>query len=305
MILYSFQAFIRSMSERFYNHFRLGEDSSIPIDGMYERHGRELAIKLACNAGNALCLAHTYTQTSLHALAVRLIPNGLEDAIFCSGLRGDNRPTEYWVALWHQMQLTSNVTLKSQIVNALGCSDDKVALKDFLESSLGSENGVKYTQSDRRNVLVAVLNSHSGFEVALNFIKNFELDIMNLYGFDLQELLSVPARTIKTLAHQSAFLSFLTEINHLEAEAFRSIVNIVSRNLKLQEESPHLEIIQKILDGQVNTSIATSTEASTAADGNTSPDGAEEATPTQGASSVRVQIALLIGSLWTALVLKY
>ena len=193
----------------------------------------------------------TYVQNRLFADPDRSIPRGLENVIFCSGFRGTNKQDE-WVAAWRKMQNTSDTTFKTQLINGLGCSDDPIILKDYLESILGAGNSVNYNQAQRRSVFTSVLNSHSGLTSVINFLKDFELEISSSLGYDLENLLTIVARTIKTRTQQIEFSDYLLTLTHLESEAYRRVLNLAGGNLLTQQQGQNAEflsIIQRILGG--------------------------------------------------------
>lgn len=208
-------------------------------------------MKLACNAGNAQCLSDTYVLVQQLANSNIPVPIGLEGVIYCSGFRGTGKQST-WVRMWQKMQMTSDATFKSQALSGLGCSDDPVVLKDYLESTLGSGNSVSYTTAERRNVVSAVLNSNSGLEAVISFFKDFELDILRTFGYGtLEAMVSVPARTVKTKAQQLMFMEYLLTLTHLEANGFKNVATIISNNLLVQETAAnvkHMKLIRDILE---------------------------------------------------------
>lgn len=248
------------LSEKFYDSFKLPPNSIIPDEEIYERFSRELALKLACNSGNEQCLADTFFLMKNFAETDQKVPKGLEDVVFCSGLRGLNKQ-EVWVTLWKEMQTTSDNTLKDQLIAGLGCTDDRVELKDYLESTLGSSNSVNYTQANRHSVLNAALNSHSGLEVVTNFMKSFESNIIRSFGFQsLEAMITVPARTVKNEEQQTLFMDYVVSLTHLDDEAFRRVASITFDNLDRQQEFPYsyqMEIIRRMLRSGDTTTLGT------------------------------------------------
>lgn len=224
-----------------------------------------MAIKLACNSGNGQCLIDTSVQTGLHAQNTVRVRRGLEQVTFCGGLRGSGDKQATWVALWQEMQLATDTTFKSQVIAGLGCIEDQVVLKDYLESTLGSSNNVNYTQAQRREVLAAVLTSYTGFEVVINFIRDFELDIMSSFGYTLEQLLTVPANAAKQNEQSVMFTDFILTLDHLDVAASTRLTTIAGNNLRNQETSEFSAIIRRILgiDDDDTTTPETTASSST------------------------------------------
>jgi hypothetical protein len=329
------QTFVRHLSAKFYDAFKVPENYIIPVEDLYERFSRELVFKIACNAGNENCLTDTYIQNHLFADHDRKIPKGMESVIFCSGFRGPAKEGE-WVEMWKKMQSTSDASFKSLALNGLGCTDSKKSQKDYLESTLGSGNSVNYTTAERRAVVSAVLNSYTGLEAVIAFFKEFELDILRSFGYgSLEAMITVPARTIKTREQQAMFMDYLTTLTHLESDAFRRVSTIVGGNFLTQQQTNNayiMESIKKIVAG-INQETTTqgntpptpaptttrpttpSTAPTTNAPGTDSPTNAPTSVPpttnpptpaptTLGASSLGIKFATIVVSLFLAMFLK-
>lgn len=271
----------------------------IPAEGIYDRYSRELALQLACNAGNQQCLDNTFMQVKLLAEDDRPVPVGLESVIYCSGFRGTGKTTE-WLAMWRKMQNTNDATFKSRAIAALGCSDDPMVLKDYLESTLGAGNSVNYTQADRRAVLAAVLNSHSGLGAVIDFMTNFDLDILSSYGYATMEaMLAVPARTIKTEAQQTTFNNFVRSLTGLDAGVAESIATIIETNIQVQRQSPNdkfISAIRKILQSLIEetTPIVVPTTVPTTVAVTTTEESTTLSASTSGIKLVTLVVSLLV-----------
>jgi ERAP1-like C-terminal domain len=324
------QKYVRDLSAKFYDAFKVPANNVIPVEDVYERYGRELAFKLACDSGNQQCLTDTDIQDSLFAGHGQKIPKGMENVIFCSGLRGTDKKVE-WTEMWKKMQITSDPTFKSQALSGLGCTDDTELLKDYLESTLGAGNSVNYTQAERRSVVSAVLNSHSGLEVVIEFFKDFDLDILRSFGYgSLEAMVTVPARTVKTREQQTLFSDFLLTLTQLDAEAYRRVSTIVGNNFVTQQQPNNAyitEIIGKIVSGQQEDtttvqSQTTTDQRSTATNPTSQPtptntpstnptNPSTPSTPmttestTLGASSFGIKLITLITSFLVAMFLKH
>lgn len=260
--LFFIQDYIHLLSDTFYEHYKVPTDSIIPVEGVYERYSRELALKVACNAGNRQCLDDTYVQVSrLVNLKIPLAP-GLENVLFCSGLRGTDIE-ETWVALFWLMQATSDLVFKSRAINALGCTDNQYALLEYLATTLTIFGVGNYTQAEKRAVLDAVLTSHYGLQPVLYFMSEFEVTIIDEMGFaDLEAMITIPARTVKNEEQQTMFMNYMMTLDHLPDISFERVANITFENLDRQQEWPYpeiIEIIQRILGNFVPTTVPPTT----------------------------------------------
>lgn len=294
------------MSEEFYDAFRIPDDGSIPFEELFERYSRELALKLACNAGNERCLSDTFHVNTHLVEDGHSIPKGLEGVILCSGFRGTGKQTQ-WNELYGLMRTTTDATLKNQFLSALGCSDDADSLKIYLESTVADGNN--YTQAERQNVLNSVLNSRSGLSTVLSFIKDYESDIIRLYGYaSLETILNVPARTIKARSQETILVNFLDTLSNLEGTNSSRITAIVDSNFEVQQQyTTSIEFIRQYLYQQTSTtqtSSPTTPEEPTTLP--TQPTSPTEPTTSEPSSSaiISIQVATIFASLLILFVCK-
>lgn len=150
------------------------------------------------------------------------------------------------------MSISSDATFKSTIINALGCSDNEVFLKDYLESSLGSNgNSVNYTQAQRRQVFTSVLRSHSGLPIIIDFLTKHEPSIISSYGQTLYTTLASVASTIKNREDQALFSDYISTLTGLTGDQYRALSQTVSNNLAQQKtftNARQMELIRGVLD---------------------------------------------------------
>ena len=265
-----------------------------------------MALKLACNSGSSQCLFDTsvIVHLFLDPEIDRKVPKGLESVIFCSGMRGVGKQDDF-IAMWNKMNNSTDATFRSQAINALGCSDDPTALKDYLQSILGAESSVSYTQAERRSVFSSVLNSKSGLDAIINFMIDFELDISRAVGYTLEDSLTLIARTIRDNAQQITFTKYLNSLTHLEPEVLARVTDIIKENFQQQQQPSNVEIFEIIRkindDSQETTPISSSTTTSPSTPNTSTPQNLDESS-TLGSSSVdskvvTVMIGLLIACL--------
>lgn len=146
--------------------------------------------------------------------------------------------------------MTADSARKAIYISALGCTDDQDALRDYLESSLGSgASQVNYTQAERRAVFNAVLRSHSAMPVVIEFLEKFELDIISRYGWSLQTILNTVANTIRNEEDQLLFTNYLMNLERLSTDILSAVLKTISNNMNQQKaftNARQMEIIKTI-----------------------------------------------------------
>lgn len=282
------QTFARTLSESFYDRFKVPATNAIPAEEVHERYSRELALKLACNSGNVQCLADTFAQVKSLADDNIKAPKGLENVIYCSGFRGFDKNAE-WIAIYQKMQETSDSVFKMQMIFALGCTDDLELLAAFLDSAIGDDNSVNYSDSERRAVVNSVLSSHSGFEAMVHFINDFELDIQMRLGFgSTEEVLNIPAQSIKTEDQKLLFIELLANKTFLQSDELGRITSLFENNLSLQRQSPNFEIIEmihKVVTPEVTTTIPEVTTTSSSPGSSTTTQSSSSTSTSQSTTT--------------------
>lgn len=178
----------------------------------------------------------------------RQVPKGLENVVWCNSFK--TATDLEWTEMWTKMQTTSDATFRSQILSALGCSRNAILLKDYLESTIGTE--ITYSAVERRNILSSVLNSSAGLQTVINFIRDFSSAILSSYTYTLQELLSVPARTIKTREQQTLFTNFLSSLTDLTEPIAGQINTLIENNFVVQQQSFYPQVITMVQDASEN-----------------------------------------------------
>lgn len=179
----------------------------------------------------------------------RQIPKGLENVILCNSLRTANDLE--WIEMRNKMQSTADTTFRSQILSALGCIRNSALLKDHLESTVvGTE--VTYSQAERRNVLSSVLTNNLGLQAVVNFIRDFRSEILTSYSYTLEELLSVPARTIKTREQQTLFNNFLQTVTDLTEPIAGRVNTLIENNFGVQQQTFYPQVIAMVQGASEN-----------------------------------------------------
>jgi len=173
-----------------------------------------------------------------------LVPNGLE-RIYCAGLRGVGKQ-DLFTKIWNIMSNTADTAFKSTLINALGCSDDPVALKAYLDSSIGSGNSVNYTTTQRLSVFNSVLSSYSGLPAVIEFLKREQNAAVSNYQTNLINLLTNVANSITNEEDQMMFHSFLITRTDLTGDNILSLSRLTSNNLNRQKSAQYMQHMNQI-----------------------------------------------------------
>ena len=144
------------------------------------------------------------------------------------------------------MSNTADATFKTTLIDALGCSDDPIALKSYLDSSIGDGNSVNYTTAQRIAVFNSVLNSYSGLPATIEFLKREQNAAVSYYRTTLMNLLTNMANTIRNEEDQMLFLSFLMTRSELTGDNFLSLARIITNNLDRQKSAQYLQHMNQI-----------------------------------------------------------
>lgn len=291
--IYSFifkQKFIYHISENLYDTWKLPTNGMIPVESVYDRYNREIAMKFACNGGNIKCLADTFNLDKQWIANPSSIPRGLENVFMCNGLRGIGKQTEF-IQLFRTMQDSRDSTMRNLLINALSCSNDENALFNLMEASLGDGQNVNFNQAERRLIFTSVLTrSRSGLPAAIRYMDEYELDIILRLGYgNLEGLLSVVAKEVKIESQRDIFGIYLNSLDHLEASNKTNIVKIVNDNFLLQQQVKYNVMMTGILRILDENAVVIPTEEPTLEPSSTTqqstvPDSTTQASTTTGAT---------------------
>ena len=200
-------------------------------------------MNLACVAGNEQCLDDTLILINNYSNFSQPIPKGLE-TILCHGVRGTGK-LDSFVALWRVTQVTADAQWKITLLNALGCTDDEVALHDLLESTLGSGSGnVNYTLSTRQAVFTGSLQSTVIVPVFVRFMNKYSAMAVPYFRQTMTELITRVANTVRTREDQLLLLDYIATIETLSGNDFKTISSIMSTALSQQQQPQYARQIK-------------------------------------------------------------
>jgi hypothetical protein len=160
---------MRLLSAKFYSAYAVheGSDPQIPL---INKFAREMSIHWACQSGSFDCLDNTFDILKLIINRNGSAPKGLEEVIYCNGLRGYNKRDE-WVWMWRKMKESKDSQERNIIINSLACSDDDDLLVSFMESVYGTNSDVNYSYEEQSAVLNAVAKSRRGVSAYVKFME--------------------------------------------------------------------------------------------------------------------------------------
>lgn len=161
------------LSAKLYASYKI-VNNQIPNEPLVDRFTRELAIRWACQSGNEDCLMDSLEQVRLVVNQTQNIPKGLEEVIYCSGLKGVGKKDE-WIGLWRRMQNSSDLEERSLIIKALGCTEDDELLKSYLEASLGANSDTNFRSGERLLIFNSITPSSVGVKTIVEFLTLYEV----------------------------------------------------------------------------------------------------------------------------------
>lgn len=238
------------MSGRFYNHFSLVGKVADATE-IYERHGQELAVTLACNANNENCVRDSLTLLNQFLYERRDLPKGLESLIFCNGLK-NSAAQEQWNATWQIMQNDADENEKALLIEALACTEDEAILESYLHTII--EDEVNYSVADRKAVLSAVLNNPAGIQAVCNLLLEAQMLVLIKLDLDMRLLpvLAEMGSSIKTEQQRQVFNDYMNDPMNGVIEDDKTVVSeTIEINLKERSEPQNVEIseiVQKIVE---------------------------------------------------------
>jgi aminopeptidase N len=165
----SFKRFVRILVRRMYVAHGL-ENS----EGVMKQFGRELAIDWTCRMGDQGCLDYAHSQLTED------IPKPLDIALVCNGLKGLDRQEEF-VSWYRKFQTASDQSDRLRYLDGLLCSSDPKALKDLLETTIGTAYESFYRSHERSRIYSNIVSRSSvGLQAILSFITSLYDEIVSV-----------------------------------------------------------------------------------------------------------------------------
>ena len=149
---------------------------------------RNSATNFACELELPECLHDTHIVFNSFVDAKKVIDANDQQIILCNGLKSaSDKEFEF---LWRKMQASENQEERLVLINALACYNKDYALKDFLESTIDNFVETQYFSHEPLEVIKAVSKQSVGFEVALNFLIEYnDHNISKHYQKNMNEVI--------------------------------------------------------------------------------------------------------------------
>ncbi|XP_035776002.1 aminopeptidase N-like [Anopheles albimanus] len=171
-------------------------------DSLMQRMARELVVTWTCKVGSLHCLNESASIVeSVMEKRIPYIDLDLRETIICNGLR--KASYDAFNFFWEQMQASQDQAYRSELIRALGCTQNEEFLVKLLNSTI-KENGVYYFPQERERVLLSVLsNGILGMNISTSFLDQHMDQINIIYNkgnFGGRAISSI----IKNMAKQTA-----------------------------------------------------------------------------------------------------
>lgn len=247
------QHFILKLSESFYDHYHITFVSQLIEDSMPTRYARELAINIACRAGNEKCWEMARNYGLLDTSEVERIARGLDQPVLCNFFKQSDSESAFKAVYNRMIKMYQPMdeSYKSALLNSLACTKDPEFLYEFLVSSLGSAtNNVNLTLSERRSIFNAALRNENGMNAAFRLIESFQSsEITSSYGWSWQRVLTNIANSIFSEAEQFMFLEKINALSHpMIVQGDRNAaIQASANNLNDQKLSKNMKQMEKIV----------------------------------------------------------
>ncbi|XP_049530308.1 aminopeptidase N-like [Anopheles darlingi] len=187
-------------------------------DSLMQRMAREIVVAWTCKVGSLRCLNDS--TSIVESVVGKLTPDidpDLRETIICNGLRSASYDAFNY--FWKQMQASQNQAYRSELIRALGCTQNGEFLTKLLNTTI-DENGVYYFPQERERVLLSVLsNGILGMNISTLFLERY-MDQININynkgNFGGRAISSI----IKNMAKQTASENMHLRLQNLMAKLF-------------------------------------------------------------------------------------
>lgn len=143
-----------------------------------EVYAKVLALQWRCLLENDDCIKEAKKLYSGMTTRLGPINANVRNVVYCSALRHSN-VSDDWNFLYNKYKESLVANEKEVILTALGCTKDKVLLKNYLELSV---NPVEIRKHDGINVFKAVLDGNpESMDVAIEFLNSKFTSIPQTY----------------------------------------------------------------------------------------------------------------------------
>uniref|UniRef100_V5I8G3 Aminopeptidase N n=1 Tax=Anoplophora glabripennis TaxID=217634 RepID=V5I8G3_ANOGL len=138
-----------------------------------------LVLKWACELGHEECIKYATETFKSFKESSSLDDYNAREVIFCNGIRHSENVKEDWEFLWKIYTNSLSVHEQNDILNALGCAEDKELLLSYLQKVITTDSGIK--RQDAVTVFKSVLSSSVGLEAVKEYLKTNVSAIQNFF----------------------------------------------------------------------------------------------------------------------------
>ncbi|KAL4705520.1 hypothetical protein ACJJTC_011462 [Scirpophaga incertulas] len=190
---------------------------------------RNIILNINCRFGNTACVSRASELLQAYKNGGSLNPD-IQTLVFCSGLRGgDESNFEY---LWSLLLETTDSTLVSVLLSALGCTSNSDTRDFYLKQIIDEDSPIR--EQDRHSIAVSVINSgHENMEAALDFIvENFNLIQNNVQGLSgTRNILTALSNRLTTKAHADKIDELVRKHGNIFTAAEEASIGAIRENI--------------------------------------------------------------------------
>lgn len=253
-------------------------------------YARVIAINIACTAQMTSCISKA------HEKLLNFVENGVSiepdllAPVLCHGIKNANEET--FSKLLKMFESSSKTSMRNNILNSLGCSQNSTMLQSFLLYAIDSENSLK--NDERSRILTSAINQgEMSIHVLIHFVEQNSEEISRL-GFLFQVLTSISSR----IHNQELLTKFLSLLDNLQSSELISEENVTtyknSGNELINWQKKNILGIKNFLEDQETTTFSPRDTSTTQKSGDD---------PTLGAKNFCISINVLFVSFFIKLLM--
>ncbi|XP_015605963.1 aminopeptidase N [Cephus cinctus] len=226
----AFQGYVNSLLVHEYHTLSFQEKFS---DEHLTKLHRNLILSMACSMNNEHCVRNAISlfQTWISNPAVTITPD-LKSFVYCTGIRAGSE--DDWNKMWTRFLETNLFTEYELILAALGCTEDSVLIKRYLNFTISPESKIR--RQYRFSAVNAVVNGNpKNHETILDFIDVNIHSIVESRGYSfLSNMLNAIGQKIYTVEQLAKFRDFIERhSDHLgdAVEAGQDSISVAENNI--------------------------------------------------------------------------
>ncbi|XP_015604734.1 uncharacterized protein LOC107272255 [Cephus cinctus] len=149
-------------------------------EGQLEQLNRQLILKWACQYGHKECIERSKELfAAWRADNTKWISPNARPTVYCAALKYGSH--EDWLFLWNQYLKSNFQSEQVVILNALGCTQNKTILENYLSIAIAPDNVIR--KQDISTAFSSVYTAGQfGLEATLNFLYEHYTDVYSYYN---------------------------------------------------------------------------------------------------------------------------